>query len=76
MKTFFDNIEPYRIHASGMQLIVLPMEDGIYRVCHSGNILADLYPEITAAGIYWNGFGLVPLWLAEEIGQKIHACEI
>jgi hypothetical protein len=76
MKTFFYEIEPYKIKASGMKLSVLPMEDGVYRVCHSGKVLADLYPEITAAGIFWNGFGQLPLWLAEEIGQQINACEI
>lgn len=68
MKAFYDDIEPYQIHASGMQLIVLPMEDGVYRVCHSGK-MADLYPEITAAGIYWNGFGQLLVCLAEEIDQ-------
>ncbi|HKG06678.1 MAG TPA: hypothetical protein VKB19_09490 [Pedobacter sp.] len=76
MKTFYYDIEPYQIQASGMQLTVLPMEDGVYRVCHGGEILAVLYPEITAAGIYWNGFGQIPLRFAEEIGQQIYACEI
>ena len=76
MKAFYYDIEPYQIHASGMQLTVLPMEDGVYRVCHSGKIMADLYPEITAAGICWNGFGQLPMWLAEEIGQQIYAFEI
>ena len=76
MKAFYYDIEPYKIQASGMSFTVLPMEDGTYRVCHSGKVLADLYPEITAAGIYWNGFGQLPLWFAEEIGQQIYACEI
>ena len=76
MKAFYDDIAPYQIRASGMQLTVLPMEDGVYRVCHDKKVLADLYPEITATGIYWNGFGQLPMWLAEEIGQQIYACEI
>ena len=76
MKAFYDDIEPYQIRASGMLLTVLPMEDGVYRVCYSGKILADLYPEITDAGICWDGFGQLDLSLAEEIGQQIYACEI
>ena len=76
MKSFYYDIAPYQIRASGMQLTVLPTEDGVYRVCHSGKIMADLYPEITAAGICWKGFGQLPVRFADEIGQKIYACEI
>lgn len=76
MKAFYDDIAPYKISACGTQLMVLPMEGGVYRVYQSGKVLADLYPEITAAGIFWNGFGQLPLWFAEEIGQQIYACEI
>lgn len=76
MKSFYNDIEPYRIMASGMCLTVLPMNDGVYRVCHHGKVLADLYPEITAAGVYWNGFGQLKPWLAEEIGKQIYAFEI
>jgi len=76
MKAFYDDIAPYQIYASGMQLTVLPMEDGVYRVCHDEKVLADLFPEITAAGIYWNGFGQIPMRFAEEIGEQIYACEI
>ncbi|MEJ2880457.1 hypothetical protein [Pedobacter sp. GR22-6] len=76
MKTFFHEIEPYQIQASGMRLSVLPMEDGVYRVSHGNKLLADLYPEITAAGIFWNGFGQLPVRVAEEIGQQIYAHEI
>ncbi|MBB6271886.1 hypothetical protein HDF26_002343 [Pedobacter cryoconitis] len=32
-----------------MHLIVLPMEDGVYRVSYHKKLLADLYTEITAA---------------------------
>jgi hypothetical protein len=52
------------------------MEDGVYRVQHSEKRIADLYPEITTAGIYWNGFGQVSPRLAEDIGRQIFACEI
>ena len=76
MKALFYEIEPYKIQASGMELTVLPMEDGIYRICRSGKVLADLYPEITAVGIFWNGFGVLPVWLADEIGQEIYDYEI
>ena len=76
MKAFYNDIEPYRILASGMRLTVLPMNDGVYRVCHRGKVLADLYPEITAAGVHWNGFGQLQPWLAEEIGREIYAFEI
>ena len=76
MKAFYYDIEPYIIQASGMSLMVLPMEDGVYRISQFGKLLADLYPEITAAGVYWNGFGQLPIWLAEEIGQQIFAREI
>jgi hypothetical protein len=76
MKALYYNIEPYVIHVYGMQLNVLPMEDGVYRVSHSGKLLADLYPEITAAGIYWNGFGQLQPWLAQEIGEQIYTFEI
>ena len=76
MKAFFYDIAPYHIVAAGMHLTVLPMEDGVYRVCQYGKILADLYPDITAAGICWNGFGQLPLQLVEEIGREIYACEI
>jgi hypothetical protein len=76
MKALYYDIGPYAIQASGMQLNVLPMEDGVYRVSHSGKVLADLYPEITAAGMYWNGFGQVQPWLAEEIGEQIYLFEI
>jgi len=76
MKAFYDDIEPYQISVAGKNLTVLPMEDGVYRVCHKEKILADLYPEITAAGIFWNGFGQLPPWLAQEIGHEIYACEI
>ena len=76
MKAFYDEIEPYKIKASGMQLTVLPMEDGVYRVCDKNKVLADLYPEITAVGVFWNGFGQLPLWFVEEIGEQICSCEI
>ncbi|MEJ2884236.1 hypothetical protein [Pedobacter sp. GR22-6] len=76
MKTRFYEIEPYRITAGGMPLEVIPMEDGSYRVCKRKKILAELYPEITAAGICWNGFGQLPPWFAEEIGAEIYAHEI
>lgn len=76
MKAFYYDIEPYHIQASGMQLTVVAMEDGVYRVYHCEKVLADLYPEITAAGICWNGFGQLPLWFVEEIGQQIYACEV
>jgi hypothetical protein len=33
-------------------LTVLPMNHGVYRVYQSGKLLADLYPEITVAGIF------------------------
>lgn len=69
-------MEPYQINVSGMPLVVFPMNDGTYRVSDGKQSLADLYPEITAAGIYWNGFGQIPASLAEEIGQSIYACEI
>ena len=76
MKAFYFDIEPYKICVSGMPLTVLPMEDGVYRVCCKKKVLADLYPEITAVGIYWNGFGQISPLLAEEIGLEIYACEI
>ena len=76
MKAFYYEIEPYHIQACGMRLTVVPMEDGVYRICHREKVLANLYPEITAAGICWNGFGQLPLWLVEEIGKQIYACEV
>jgi len=76
MKAFYFDIEPYQIQVSGMPLTVLPMQDGIYRVCYQKQILAELYPEITAAGIYWNSFGQISPLLAEEIGKEIYSCEI
>ena len=76
MKTFFYEIAPYQIQASGMRLTVLPTEDGVYRIIQGGKLVADLYPEITAAGIFWNGFGQLPVRVAEEIGQQIYAHEI
>jgi zona occludens toxin (predicted ATPase) len=76
MKTFFHEIAPYQIHATGMRFTVLPMEDGVYRVIQEGKLVADLYPEITAAGIFWNGFGQVPIQVADEIGKQIYAHEI
>jgi hypothetical protein len=76
MKAFFHEIEPYHIQADGTALTVIPMTDGVYRVCNNERKIADLYPEITAAGIYWNAFGLLSLRLAEEIGSQIYSCEI
>ncbi|WP_449437011.1 hypothetical protein [Pedobacter steynii] len=76
MKAFYYEIEPYAIRAYGYELTVLPMNDGVYRVFSEGNQIADLYPEITDAGIYWNGFGHLSPRLAEEIGIQIFACEI
>lgn len=76
MKAFYYDMEPYQINVSGMPLMVFPMNDGTYRVNYGQKNLADLYPEITAAGIYWNGFGQIPPSLAEEIGQSIYAYEI
>lgn len=69
-------MEPYQIDVSGMPLVVLPMNDGTYRVIRGNENLADLYPEITAAGIYWNGFGQISALLADEIGQSIYAHKI
>jgi len=76
MKAFYNEIEPYCIQASGSELTVVPMTDGTYRVIKNGEFAADLYPEITAAGVYWNGFGLLSAGLAEEIGLQIYAHEI
>jgi len=71
-------MEPYQINVSGMPLMVFPLNDGTYRICseEAGESLADLYPEITAAGIYWNGFGQISAALAEQIGHSIYAHEI
>lgn len=71
-------MEPYQINVSGMLLKVFPMDDGTYRICSAadGKSLADLYPDITAAGIYWNGFGQISALLAEQIGLSIYAHEI
>ena len=76
MKAFFYEIEPYHIQAAGVALTVVPMTDGVYRICENEKKIADLYPEITAAGIFWNAFGQVSPRLAEEIGSQICACEI
>lgn len=76
MKAFYNEIEPYSIHASGLDLTVVPMTDGVYRVLNGGGFLADLYPEITAVGIYWNGFGQLSTGLADEIGSQIYAHEV
>lgn len=76
MKAFFYEIEPYQIRAAGIAMTVVPMNDGVYRICENEKKIADLYPEITAAGIYWNAFGQLSPSLAEEIGSKIYACEI
>lgn len=75
MKAFYYDMEPYRMQVSGKDLLVLPMADGVYRVCYRNRLLADLYPEISAGGIYWNGFGLISSVLAQEIGMKICAFE-
>lgn len=71
-------MEPYQIKVSGMPLVVFPLSDGTYQICRGteGESLADLYPEITAAGIYWNGFGQISVMLAEQIGLSIYAHEI
>lgn len=69
-------MEPYQINVSGMPLMVFPLNDGTYRISQGKENFAELYPEITAAGIYWNGFGQIPASLAEEIGQSIYAYEI
>ena len=76
MKTLFHEIDSYNIRAFGLRLHVQPMEDGVYRISQGKKLLADLYPEITAAGIFWNGFGQLPVQVAEEIGQQIFAREI
>lgn len=76
MKSFYYEIEPYSIHASGFDLTVVPMTDGAYRVLYAGEFVGDLYPEITAAGVYWNGFGQLSVGLAEEIGSQIYAHEV
>jgi hypothetical protein len=76
MKSFYYEIEPYSIHASGYDLTVVPLTDGAYRVINPGGFVADLYPEITAAGIFWNGFGLLSAGLADEIGSQIYAYEV
>jgi hypothetical protein len=76
MKGRYYEIEPYQIRVSGMPLTVFPMDDGVYKVCAQHEVLAHLYPEITAAGIYWNAFGQIKASMAEEIGLEIYACEI
>lgn len=76
MKELYFDIAPYCIRASGLDLTVLLMNDGVYRVFNENRVIADLYPEITAAGIYWNGFGQLSPRLAEEIGALIYACEV
>jgi len=76
MKAFFFDMEPYHVRVSGMNLLVLPMADGVYRVCYGKQVLANLYPEITAAGVYWNGFGMISPLLAEQIGLEIYAAEL
>lgn len=75
MASLFYDIEPYVIQTNGMELIIFPLEDGVYRVEFQGKRLADLYPEITASGIHWNGFGQVSQKLAEKIGRQIYASE-
>ena len=75
MKAFFFDMDPYDIRVSGMHLLVLPMVDGAYRVYYRKRVLADLYPEISATGIHWNGFGLITPLLAEQIGLRICAFE-
>lgn len=76
MKALFYEIEPYRIQVDGIAMTVIPMTDGVYRICANQRKIADLYPEITATGIYWNAFGQMSPRLAEEIGKQIYACEI
>ena len=75
MKALFFDMDPYDIRVSGMHLLVLPMADGAYRVYYRKRVIADLYPEISAAGIYWNGFGLISPLLAEQIGLRIYGFE-
>jgi hypothetical protein len=69
-------MEPYQISVSGIPLTVFPMDDGTYKVCREKEILAKLYPEITAVGIYWNGFEQISPMLAEQIGVMIYAHEV
>lgn len=76
MKASFYEIEPYHIQVYGIALTIIPMEDGVYRVQRQDKCIADVYPEITAVGIYWNSFGRISPMLAEEIGNRIYACEI
>lgn len=76
MKSFYYEIDPYSIHASGFDLTVIPMTDGVYRVLNGRGFVADLYPEITSTGVYWNGFGMLSAGLAEEIGSQIYAHEV
>ncbi|WP_442591375.1 hypothetical protein ACSBL2_09115 [Pedobacter sp. AW31-3R] len=76
MKSLFYEIAAYQLFAAGDDLTVIPMADGVYRICFAGQQIVDLYPEITAAGIYWNGFGLIEPWRAEEIGAAIFAYEV
>ena len=76
MKSFYYEIDPYSIHASGFDLTVIPMTDGVYRVLNGRGFVADLYPEITSTGVYWNGFWMLSAGLAEEIGSQIYAHEV
>ncbi|MHA4893766.1 hypothetical protein ACXZ1K_03365 [Pedobacter sp. PWIIR3] len=76
MAAFYHTIDPYYIKIEDRVLTVLPLEDGVYRVQQDEMPVADLYPEITAAGVYWNGFGQISAGLADEIGSQIYAWEI
>jgi hypothetical protein len=76
MKSLFYDIAPYHILVFGKPIKVLPMEDGVYRVYRKGKMIADLYPEITATGIYWNAFGQLSAAVADEIGTAIYAFEV
>lgn len=76
MASLYYNIDPYAIQIEGLTLTVLLMDDGVYRVQLPDEHIADIYPEITATGIYWNSFGQITPGLAEEIGRQIWACEV
>jgi hypothetical protein len=73
------NLSPYNIYTIEvfhMHLDVLPMKSGFYKVFYQKDLLVDLFPEITASGTYWNGYGRISPLLAEEIGIEISASEI
>lgn len=67
-------MDPYDIEISGKTFTVVPLDDGTYTIWEGAKRIANLWLDVTAAGICWAA-EKITLQFADQIGTKISAHE-